>query len=184
MVSWLDLLPTLLQVAGGDLATVAPGIDGKSFADVLDGSTDQARDRVFATHSGDGSVNFYPCRSVRLGQWKYIRNLASHTEFHTHIDPKPGDTRYWPSWVKFAKTDAGIASLVQQYLHRPPEELYDLSSDPDELKNLAAEPAHAPDLKRLRDALQQWMDASGDKGIASDIAAKPPGVKVPADVAD
>ena len=34
-----------------------------------------------------------------------------------------------------------------------PEELYDLGSDPDELKNLIGEPKHAEQLGRLREAL-------------------------------
>ena len=175
MVSWVDLLPTLLAAAGADPATAAPGIDGQSFLPVLTGVTDVARDRVFGTHSGDGNINVYPARSVRLGSWKYIRNLASGTEFHCHIDLRPQDTNYWPSWVAHAKTDATTAGLVQQYLHRPAEELYDLSADPNERNDLAADPAHAADLARCRAALDQWMAANHDQGIASDEAARPHG---------
>jgi arylsulfatase A-like enzyme len=128
---------------------------------------------VFGTHSGDGNINFYPSRSVRLGSWKYIRNLDSTLEFHTHIDLRPQDTNYWPSWAAHAKTDPTIAALMQQYFHRPPEELYDLSADPDELKNLAADPTHAADLARCRTALDKWMSAHHDKGIATDRAVRP-----------
>ena len=173
MVSWLDLLPTLLQIAGADPVAAAPGIDGRSFAAVLDGKADVHRDRVFATHSGDGNVNYYPARSVRLGDWKYIRNLDPTLEFHTHIDLRPADTNYWPSWAERAKTNPAIAALVQQYLHRPAEELYDLSADPDELKNLAADPARAADLARVRAALDEWMAANHDQGIATDQAMRP-----------
>jgi N-sulfoglucosamine sulfohydrolase len=173
MVSWLDILPTLLEVAGANPKTAAPDIDGRSFMGVLTGATDKHRDRVFATHSGDGKVNFYPSRSVRLGTWKYIRNLDSSLEFHTHIDLLPGDTGYWPSWVQHAKTDTTIASLVQQYHHRPAEELFDLATDPDELKNLAADPNHAADLGRLRAALDEWMTAQHDQGLATERAMKP-----------
>jgi len=168
MVSWLDIMPTLLEAAGADPKTSAPGIDGRSFLPVLAGTTDTHRDRVFATHSGDGNINYYPSRSVRLGSWKYIRNLDSTLEFHTHIDLRPQDTNYWPSWVEHAKTDRTIADLIRQYHHRPPEELFDLSSDPNELKNLAADPAHAADLARLRSALDEWMKVAHDEGIATD----------------
>jgi uncharacterized sulfatase len=141
---------------------------------VLTGATDEHRDRVFATHSGDGNINFYPGRAVRLGNWKYIRNLDASLEFHTHIDLRPQDTNYWPSWVEHAKTDRAVAELVRQYHHRPAEELYDLSNDPDELKNLAADPAHAADLARVRAALDEWMKANHDEGMATDRAMAPP----------
>jgi uncharacterized sulfatase len=173
MVSWIDVLPTLLEAAGADPKTAAPDIDGRSFLGVLTGATDKHRDRVFASHSGDSNINFYPSRSVRMGTWKYIRNLDSSLEFHTHIDMRPQDTNYWPSWVEHAKTDPKIAAIIQQYIHRPPEELYDLSNDPDELKNLAADPAHAADLARLRAALDEWMKAHHDEGIATDLAVAP-----------
>ena len=173
MVSWLDIMPTLLEAAGADPKMAAPGIDGRSFMGVLSGATDEHRDRVFATHSGDSDINYYPSRSVRLGSWKYIRNLDSALEFHTHIDLRPADTGYWPSWVEHAKTDVTIASLVKQYLHRPAEELFDLSKDPDELKNLAGDAAHSADLVRLRAALDEWMSAEHDQGIATDRAMKP-----------
>jgi N-sulfoglucosamine sulfohydrolase len=177
MVSWLDIMPTLLEAAGADPKAAAPGIDGRSFFGVLSGATDVHRDRVFATHSGDGNVNFYPTRSVRLGSWKYIRNLDPSLEFHTHVDLRPQDTNYWPSWVEHAKTDAGIAELIRRYVHRPAEELYDLSADPDELKNLSGDAAHAADLTRLRAALDEWMNASHDSGIATDRAVRPAGAK-------
>jgi len=172
LVSWLDILPTLLEAAGAD-AKAASDIDGRSFMPVLIGSTNEHRDRIFGTHSGDGNVNFYPARSVRIGSLKYIRNLDASLEFHTHIDLVPRDTRYWPSWVAAAKSQKDIAALVQQYLHRAPEELYDLSTDPDELKNLAADPAHAADLARLGAAVDDWMKASHDTGIETDRAMKP-----------
>jgi hypothetical protein len=40
---------------------------------------------------------------------------------------------------------------------RPAEELYDLVTDPYELHNLAADPAHADTLARMQAALDQWL---------------------------
>ncbi len=173
MVSWLDILPTLLEAAGADPKAAAPGIDGKSFLPVLEGKATEHRDRVFGTHSGDGDINIYPSRSVLIGNIKYIRNLDPTLEYHTHIDLRPQDTNYWPSWVEHARTDPAIADLVRRYHRRPAEELYDLSADPDELHNLAADPAHASDLAGARAALDEWMKSNDDKGIATDKAMKP-----------
>ena len=61
MVSWVDLLPTLIDVSGGK---IPGGLDGRSFAKVLLGETDSHRKLIFATHTGDGNKNIYPIRSV------------------------------------------------------------------------------------------------------------------------
>ena len=47
---------------------------------------------------------------------------------------------------------------------RPVEELYDTEADPHEINNLADDPAHKPELDRLRDALDEWRDEVGDLG--------------------
>lgn len=57
MVCWPDLLPTFIELAGGK---VPAGLDGRSFAGVLRGTTTAHRDRVFTTHSGDGNFNVNP----------------------------------------------------------------------------------------------------------------------------
>jgi len=162
MVSWVDFLPTLLEAAGGR----PPGeLDGRSFLPVLRGESATHRDRIFATHSGDGDKNVYPIRSVRHGDWKYIRNLHPEFRFTTHIDlAKPVDgNAYWQNWVRVAKEDPVAAAIVEQYHRRPAEELYDLSRDPEEQHNLAADPQHAERLAELRAELDAWLAAQGDK---------------------
>jgi hypothetical protein len=47
---------------------------------------------------------------------------------------------------------------------RPPEELYDLKSDPYELKNLADDPARQDALKELRGVLDDWITRTDDQG--------------------
>ena len=48
---------------------------------------------------------------------------------------------------------------------KPPEELYDLESDPDEVKNLATSPEHQERLGRMRAALDQWQKDTNDRGL-------------------
>jgi hypothetical protein len=48
---------------------------------------------------------------------------------------------------------------------RPEEELYDVQSDPWEVKNLAADPTYDDRLKRMRQALDDWIKRTGDKGM-------------------
>jgi arylsulfatase A-like enzyme len=161
MVSWLDFLPTCLEVAGE-----RPGsdFDGRSFLLVLRGEKDQHHERIFTTHSGDGRMNEYPMRSVRDRNWKYIRNLDPTREFHTHID-RAESKSYWDSWIEKAKTDPKAAVIVRRYLHRPAEELYDLATDPDEIRNLAADADQSARLKEMRRLLDAWMSAQKDQGL-------------------
>ena len=48
---------------------------------------------------------------------------------------------------------------------RPPEELYDTMQDPHEVNNLVGQLVFDEALVRLREALDQWLEASGDMGV-------------------
>ena len=163
MVSWIDFLPTLVEAAGG---TAPAGIDGRSFLPVLRGQSTGHRDRIFTTHANDGRFNVYPSRAVRDERWKYIRNLHPEFAFTTHIDLVAGNLgqrAFFSTWEKAAQSDPAAAAILQRYHARPGEELYDLSVDPDEQRNLAAEPQQAATLARLRGELDGWMKAQGDQ---------------------
>ena len=161
MVCWPDLLPTFIELAGGK---VPDGLDGKSFAGVLRGTAPAHRDRVFSTHSGDANFCVYPIRSVRTRDWKYIRNLHPEFQYHTHMSRATGPHRplFWDTWVAAAKTNPAAAAVVNRYIQRPAEELYDLAADPFELRNLAADPKNATRLAALRAELDGWMKQQGD----------------------
>jgi arylsulfatase A-like enzyme len=161
-VSWVDLLPTLIEIAGGKPPS---DIDGKSFAPVLLGKTSHHRDRIFTTHSGDGRWNIYPSRSVRTDRWKYIWNLHPEFAFTTHIDlpGQLGQRAYFASWEGAATTNAAAAAIVKRYHERPAEELYDLQADPDEQHNLAGDPRMASRLKALHGEVEAWMRDQGDQ---------------------
>jgi arylsulfatase A-like enzyme len=48
---------------------------------------------------------------------------------------------------------------------KPPAiELYDLKNDPDELHNLARDPAQRPQLQKLYSALKKWSSETRDSG--------------------
>lgn len=173
LVSWIDILPTCVDVAGGKPPA---GITGRSFVPVLRGETAGHRDKVFVTHSGDGDMNRYPLRAVRTRDWKYVRNLDPAAGHRTHVDKAAGgDGRdYWDSWVEKAKTDPAAAAVVRRYHTRPAEELYDLTADPWELRNVAADLAHAKRLEALRADLDGWMKAQGDEGLTTERSLPDP----------
>ncbi len=163
MVSWIDLLPTLVEVGGG----VAPqGIDGRSFGAVLRDPTKAHRERIFTTHSGDGRMNIFPTRSVRTTEWKYIRNLHPEFYYSTHVDLVQAEDAggYFASWREKARTDPVAAAVLARYHQRPAEELYDLRADPTEQKNLATDARQASRLAGLRREVDAWMKENGDAG--------------------
>ncbi len=186
MIQWIDLLPTLIDVAG---ATVPAGIDGHSFAGVLRGTASEHRAEIFTTHSGDGDKNVYPIRALRSGSFKYILNLLPDMAHTTHIDRGAGSGdgwRYFDEWIAAAKGDAAAAATVRAYHRRHAEELYDLQADPDELHNLAADPKHAERLRQMRAQLDAWMKEQGDLRTVFDkphLLDKPYPSRVPADAA-
>jgi arylsulfatase A-like enzyme len=157
MVQWIDILPTLVDIAGG---AAVVGLDGRSIVPVLNGVAKIHRDAVFATHSGDGNMNVYPCRSVRDERWKYIRNLHPEYRHATHIDRSPDRKIYWESWEKAAEREPQAAAVLERYRQRPADELYDLERDPFELNNLAEQ--NPSQVALMRSKLDDWMKSTHD----------------------
>ena len=96
----------------------------------------------------------------------------NHTVMFNNALTKNDKENYWASWVRAAKTDPKAARLVERYLNRPAEELYDLSKDPHELNNLAGREKQAKVKARLKHQLQDWMAGQGDLGQETEMAAK------------
>ena len=164
LCSWVDLLPTLIDAAGGQ----APEkIGGKSFLRVLKGDSNQHRDRIFATHTGDGEMNVYPIRCVRTKEWKYILNLHPDFVHGTHIDrAKDRDgLKYFRAWEEKAKSDPAAETIMKRYRERPREELYQLVADPFEMNNVAADPKHKERLGEFRKEVEDWMKEQGDREL-------------------
>jgi len=161
MVSWVDLVPTLIDIAAG---SVPDEIDGRSFAPVLLGESTSHRDEIFTTHTGDGVMNIFPIRSVRVGDYKYVHNLCPDALHTNHSDRlrKDGAGAYWDSWDAASQADSRSAAIIRDYYTRPEFELFDLIADPLELDNLADDPEQAARLERLESELSAWAESQGD----------------------
>lgn len=172
MVSWIDLIPTFLDIAG---APAVEGIDGKSFKNVLLGETDSHRDKIFTVHKGDKTVNVYPIRAVRTNKWKYMLNLFPEFYNTTHMDVqvfRAGHTRAgqqnqhyffdWNAWVRAAQDNQEAAQFLHLYHARPKEELYLVEDDPYEENNLAYDPRYADVLASMRELIQDRMKEVND----------------------
>ncbi len=162
MFSFTDIVPALIEAAGGK---PPEDIDGRSFLPALTGASPRHRSEIFATHSGDGNMNVYPMRCLRTDQYKYILNLHPEFEYGTHID-RAGlrDGRvYWESWVAKAAGDPAAAEIVNRYKVRPREEFYDLSRDPHETQNLAADRRFTRVVEDFRQRVENWMAEQKDQ---------------------
>jgi len=170
-VNYVDILPTLVDAAGGPPVS---GLDGRSFLSVLHGKTDSHNTVAYGVHTQLGAIGSQPkgyaVPYVRIGHYNYIMNL-NHRATFTNALTKSDKEGYWASWARVSKANPTAAALMKRYQHRPAEELYDLDSDPHELKNLATSEKYSPVVNRLRIHLKGWMKSQGDKGQATELAA-------------
>ena len=171
-VSLRDLAPTFLEAAG---LKPPPEMTARSFLNVLTsakgGQVDPARDHVltgmerhaWARPDGIG----YPMRAIRTADFLYIRNFlpdrwpAGNPEGYGDIDGSPtkkhmmdhrGDPKVKPLFaLAFGK--------------RPAEELYDVRKDPDQLRNVAADPAYAAAKQKLSAQLLAELEATADPRV-------------------
>lgn len=131
---------------------------------MLLGESDAHRDRIFTTHTGDGVMNIYPMRSVRIGEYKLIHNLrpdAWHTN-HSDRDRKDGAGAYWDSWDKAAENSKEAGAILRSYYTRSEFEFFDVERDPLELKNLAEYSMYKEKIAEYKAALAEWAEAQGD----------------------
>lgn len=158
MVSWIDITPTIL-----DWTAASPpesySLPGRSLLPILEENDPQGWDRVFASHGFHEIQQYYPMRALRTRQFKYIVNLASSLPF-----PIAGDVASSPTWQVIEKTPTiglGKRSL-DAFLHRPTEELYDLSKDPHELSNVAAVAEYRDVIRRMRADMNEFRKETHD----------------------
>lgn len=168
MIEYVDVLPTFLAAAGAERPDV---LEGRSFLPVLLGEAETHKQHVYGIMTTRGIINgsdHFGIRSVRSEKYKYIVNLTPEVPFR-NVAMK---SDIFQSWVK--KADAGDADAgekVRRYRHRPAEELYDITADPNEWRNLADDPKYAEAKAELAGKLKAWMKNQGDLGQQTELAA-------------
>ena len=131
----------------------------RSFKAGLDGAALTGWDDVYASHSFHEITMYYPMRVVRTRTHKLIVNLASELTF-----PSANDLINSPTWISAERQPAKMLGRrpIAQFLQRPRFELYDLSRDPDEVVNLADDPAQQTLKAELLAKLKAWQAATKD----------------------
>lgn len=167
LVSFTDILPTLLDWAGAPAPADGRHRDGRSLLPILDSTTRHPdRDRVAGSHTFHEITNYWPTRFLRTGRYKYHRNVAWQLPF-------PISTDILGSLSFEAMRGAGRAGnrTLADLIHRPAEELYDLAEDPHETCNIAARPENAALTAGFRAELEAWQRRTDDPWLLRDGAS-------------
>ncbi len=157
LVSLMDLGPTMLDLAGLE---APPWMEGRSFL----GPHAAAREHVIGVADRmDAAPGFG--RSVRDGRFRYLRNFLPWLEGDDLPDYASGVAI--TGELRRVRAAGGLPPGADWFArpNRPAEELHDAVADPEELRDLAGDAAHAGDLARLRETLRGWMRTTRDTGI-------------------
>ena len=144
LASLLDLMPTTLAAAGIE----SPDLPGLNLFD----PSWQGHARLFAARDRCGDA-IDRIRSVRTREFKYIRNFHPEVPYLQHSGYKK--LSYPVETLMKVMHAQGRWDTLFMAGTRPEEELYDLLADPDEMTNLAADPAYAETLADMRDRVDQ-----------------------------
>ncbi|HEX7008889.1 MAG TPA: sulfatase [Phycisphaeraceae bacterium] len=157
LVSWVDIAPTFLSLAG---VPIPPSYDGQVF---LGRDAAPPREFIFAGRDRMDEA-FDRVRIARDHRWHYVRNFypqipyAQRNQYMEHMPTMQELRRLYAAGQLH-----GDAAAFMRY-PKPPEELYDLQTDPWCLRNLADDPARGAVKARLAAALEQWLEQTNDLG--------------------
>ncbi|MEK7834355.1 MAG: sulfatase [Acidobacteriota bacterium] len=198
LVSLPDLAPTFMEIGGVKLPA---GLNNRSLWSLLQsgksGHVDATRNWVISgrerhVHTARDGFLPYPQRALRTQEFLYIRNFAP--DRWPMGDPKSVTANNAPSgqqleedtYAGFADMDASPtkAWLVAHrndskwrrhydyaFAKRPAEELFDLSKDHQQMKNVAADPAYAKQKSKLAAQLMTILKEAGDPRVGNDPQA-------------
>jgi arylsulfatase A-like enzyme len=167
-INFRDLAPTFLEAAG---VARAPSITGKSFLDVLRsgraGVVDASRDVMIVGKErhdlGRPNDWGYPVRAIRTREFLYVRNFepdrwpAGNPETgYRNVDDSPTKEFLLSGFDEYYRMSFG---------KRPAEELYNVQSDPDCVKNLADDLAFAQTKRTLRERMMATLRDEGDPRV-------------------
>lgn len=157
LVSFLDMPKTWLAITG---SPIPPEMQGYVF---LGARQDLPREQVFmARERMDEAPDMQ--RALRDGRYLYIRNyepFRPNGQYLAYLWSAPS-IRAWEAHHLAGGTDAVTGAFFRP---KPVEQLFDGEADPDNVRNLASDPAHSGRLARMRELLQREQVAVRDCGF-------------------
>jgi N-sulfoglucosamine sulfohydrolase len=160
MISWVDITPTILDFAGA--APEEQKFHGQSFLSVLEQQNPQGWNEIYASHTFHEITMYYPMRAIRNRRYKFIWNIAHKLDYPFASDLYGSAT--WQAVLKRGDKMYGKRN-IDAYIHRPEFELYDLPTDPNEIKNVADDPLYSRVLEELKNKLRAFQERTNDPWI-------------------
>ncbi|MGL5016684.1 MAG: sulfatase family protein [Luteolibacter sp.] len=157
LISFLDMPKTWLAITG---STIPKEMQGNIF---LGEKNETPRERVFMARERMDEVPDMQ-RALRDDRYLYIRNyepFRPNGQFLEYLWKAPS-MQAWENHHKAGKTDALTGAFFRP---KAVEELFDCQSDPDNVRNLATDPAQAARLLKMREDLKQQQTKTFDGGF-------------------
>ena len=157
LVSFVDFAPTVLSLAG---VKIPDYMQGKAF---LGPQNQKPNDYVFGVRGRmDETIDMM--RSARDKRFRYISNFMPHKIYGQYLE------YLWraPSMRSWQKAcESGNCNELQMafWKTKPPEELYDVVNDPDNVYNLATDPRYSDVLERMRKVTEEFSLETRDSGF-------------------
>lgn len=157
MIEHIDLAATSLALAGIDVPSWMQG------RNVL-ARIYSPREAVFAARDRCDETMEH-LRSVRTPHFKYVRNYMNE---RPHLQPCAyKDAKAIVQKLRELHANRKLDELQEKLLFaekRLPEELYDLTTDPHETRNIANDPRFVDTLRAMRQRLEDWEKTTNDQG--------------------
>ncbi len=159
LVAFTDLTPTILDWTK-TIFDEYP-LHGRSILPILETDAPNGWDQTLLSHVGHDVFAHYPMRTLRGRRYKLIWNILWRAEY-----PLPIDTVQRRTWVNVRASGSDRIGMrtIDQFLHRPQLEFYDLETDPWESNNLADsdDPATRELVQAMVDELVSRLEAQQD----------------------
>lgn len=158
LVSFIDLAPTVLNLAGVPLPA---HLQGRAFLGPKLTAPRRyiygARDRMDETYDS--------VRMVRDRRYRYLRNYNPNLPYAQYLSyMEQGNVmKELRRLAREGRTPEAARLFMGD--NKPVEELYDVESDPHELRNLANSRDHKAVLERMRSVQEEWAIGTRDVGL-------------------
>ncbi|MFR9533085.1 MAG: sulfatase [Rikenellaceae bacterium] len=162
LVSVLDITATILDLAGVEIPSYYEGVP---LFDKVTGASTTSHEAVYSAR--DTWDEIAECiRAVTTSDYKYIRNYMPEQGWDMHqqyLDFHRPAIHVMRTLEAEGKLTAAQSAFMAPT--KPAEELYDLRTDPDELHNLASDPAMSSVMDDMRRHMDDWQAKNRDMGL-------------------